>query len=43
MLNGPNLNLLGVREPEIYGNRTLNDINADIATKAKELQEKKEG
>jgi len=37
VINGPNLNLLGVREPEIYGNRTLNDINADIATKAKEI------
>ena len=37
VINGPNLNLLGVREPEIYGNGTLNDINADIAAKAKEI------
>ena len=37
VINGPNLNLLGVREPEIYGNRNLNDINADIAAKAKEI------
>ena len=37
VINGPNLNLLGVREPHIYGARTLDDINKDIAQKAKEI------
>ena len=35
LINGPNLNLLGTREPEIYGNKTLNDIEQGL-TKAAE-------
>ena len=37
VLNGPNLNLLGVREPEIYGKTTLADVQALCEARAKAL------
>jgi 3-dehydroquinate dehydratase II len=37
ILEGPNLNLLGTREPEIYGYDTLDDIHAEIAARAADL------
>src|SRR5262245_47749541 len=37
ILNGPNLNLLGTREPEIYGKETLKDIGAACAAHAKQF------
>ena len=37
VLNGPNLNLLGEREPEIYGYESLDDISAGLNEVAKEI------
>ncbi len=37
IINGPNLNMLGIREPEIYGSLTLEEINNKIKEKASAL------
>ncbi len=37
LINGPNMNMLGIRQPEIYGRDTLEDIEALTKAKAEEL------
>lgn len=37
MLNGPNLNLLGTREPDVYGSTTLQDVEQTMQALAKQL------
>jgi 3-dehydroquinate dehydratase-2 len=37
LLNGPNLNLLGLRQPEIYGRETLDDVAGKVADLAEDL------
>jgi 3-dehydroquinate dehydratase-2 len=37
ILHGPNLNLLGTREPEVYGSTTLDDINEKMISLGREL------
>ena len=38
VIHGPNLNMLGIREPEIYGRQTLEKIDADLQAQAERLE-----
>ena len=38
VIHGPNLNLLGKREPEVYGHLSLNDINQQLIAQAERVQ-----
>ena len=37
VINGPNMNMLGIRQPEIYGHETYEDLRAMIRTEAERL------
>ena len=39
VINGPNINMLGTREPEIYGSTTMEDINKELIEFSKQLGE----
>ncbi|MDR1183935.1 MAG: 3-dehydroquinate dehydratase [Coriobacteriales bacterium] len=43
VLNGPNLNLLGQREPDVYGTLTLDELNRQLAQFGEELNERRAG
>jgi 3-dehydroquinate dehydratase-2 len=43
VLNGPNLNLLGQREPEVYGTLTLDELNRQLALFGEDLNEERAG
>ena len=40
VINGPNLNLLGEREPEIYGRKTLRDLEREMSAHARKLRQR---